>query len=149
MHAFQEYSSSQQPCPRCGRRLPMIGMADHLSECNADPKERKARAATQGAAKATVPTEEKTLRKGQMTQISIGPPTPGMASPMNRPITAGNVEGDYEAGGNGGNFGSNQEFNQQMMQYEMGASGPDNRIECPRCHRKFDPSRIDQHERIC
>ena len=36
-----------------------------------------------------------------------------------------------------------------MMQYDMGASGPDNRVECPRCHRKFDPSRIDQHERIC
>ena len=27
---------------RYGRKYPMIGMADHLSECTADPKERKA-----------------------------------------------------------------------------------------------------------
>lgn len=72
-----------------------------------------------------------------------------MANSFNRQASSGNVEGDYETPGSGGNFGSNQEFNQQMMQYDMGASGPDNRVECPRCHRKFDPSRIDQHERIC
>lgn len=37
-HAFAEYQAQQQPCPRCGRVFPLIGMPGHLSDCGADPK---------------------------------------------------------------------------------------------------------------
>ena len=40
-HAFAEYQNSFQGCPKCLRKYPMIGIANHLVECSADPKQAK------------------------------------------------------------------------------------------------------------
>ncbi|CAL6020488.1 C2HC-type_zinc-finger domain-containing protein [Hexamita inflata] len=143
-HAFAEYSASQQPCPRCGRRLPMIGMADHMVDCNAETKSTvKSRAPELATVKLTQTV--KGQRPGQTVQQSIG-------MPVNQPQYTQQIQNNYEEveqyqpqdGESPPPLTRNK--NQKI---EIAPQGPDNRIQCQRCMRSFDPSRIDQHERIC